>query len=611
MFYDPVAVASSGLPVVVTISAGEGTACRFDAEIATRIRFMTSGTCELTATQGGSSQFNSAATVQVIVVNALNQTITFGAIADMKFGDPKFQLTATASSGLPVSYRVGTTFADPGCSVTTTGRVTLERAGRCEIIASQPGNTSYLPAPEVTQLFTVSPDKAGAPHLMSVSVSNSAIVAKFRAPSYLGGSAISAYRLEATNGDGDRYVNPGCQPSATDVVCELVGMPLGVAYTVRIAAVTAAGIGTFSEPSLPVTPGATEIAVSMLSAQQTAGQLEVTWTPPASFDSEFEAYEIYVWPLNADRPEEPNFVMTGDSQASSANFTLIEPSSTTDIGTQQLQFFSLQSQSAEVTRASSYNIRVVTLTDESPDAFDDINVASGMQLGMGVPARPRNEQLTVMADSLLAAWSPPVFDGGEAITHYIVKINDLETRIENETGLLFIEHGELRAGQTYEISIYAYNSVGASEPAILTHSIPAPPAPPAPVLPPVEDEEELEPAPAPESVKPGPESPSSGANNPRPTPSPGDLLGGDEGTDAEEGSGSLGPERPSRPTQPDGDGSDSGSGGDGSTAEADGASAGELQAGTLQLLLLVLLLIALLLLARRLKQRKASAQEHR
>jgi hypothetical protein len=636
MFYDPVAVASSGLPVTISITAGAGTACQFDAEVSTRIRFMTSGSCELTATQAGNGQFIAASTTQVLVVNALNQSITFAPLVDLKFGDPNFQLAATASSGLPVSYRVGTTFVDPACSVSSSGRVTLLRAGRCEIIASQAGNSTYLPAPDVTQMFTVAPDQAGAPHLISVSVSNSAIVAKFRAPSYLGGSTVSAYRLEATHGSGDRYVNPGCQPNGQEVTCELVGVPLNQAYTVRVAAVTAAGVGVFSSDSMPVTPGATEIAVSMLSADQVSGQLSVSWEPPTSLDGEFDSYEVFVWPLNSEQPEEPSYVEI-DPTVSSVSFNITEASD------EQTQTFSVFSSTPSVEAAGSYNIRVVTLTDESNEAFDSINVASGVQLGLGAPSRPRNEQLTVSDASLLAAWSPPTFDGGDEITHYTVKINGSEARIENEIGSLFIEHGELRAGQTYNILIYAHNSAGVSEPALLTHSIPAPPAPrvdPAPpeeeLSPPTEPTppEEVAPPKLPEDGTPSegdqaevlpPENAADESNNPesddptspRPTPSPSDLLNpSDDGdgtaSDLEPGPGAGRPGVGDSGATDGGDSTDDqtdrdqsqAAGGDSTDDQTDRdqsqAAGGDVQdRGALQLMLWLLVGLALTLLLRR------------
>ena len=48
-----------------------------------------------------------AAVSPLLTVNAeLAQTITFGPLADKVFGDAPFALSATASSGLPVSFSI-------------------------------------------------------------------------------------------------------------------------------------------------------------------------------------------------------------------------------------------------------------------------------------------------------------------------------------------------------------------------------------------------------------------------------------------------------------------------------------------------------------------------
>jgi hypothetical protein len=82
------------------------------------------------------------------------QTITFPAITDKTVGNPAFQLTATASSNLPVSY---STTSD---KVTIAGStVTIVKAGRVAITASQAGNASFEPAADVTQSFCIKPAK--------------------------------------------------------------------------------------------------------------------------------------------------------------------------------------------------------------------------------------------------------------------------------------------------------------------------------------------------------------------------------------------------------------------------------------------------------------------
>jgi hypothetical protein len=77
------------------------------------------------------------------------QTITFGALADKVYGDADFGVTATASSGLPV------TFTASGPCTVTTGTVHLSAAGNCTVTAQQAGNASNNPAQDVPQSFTI------------------------------------------------------------------------------------------------------------------------------------------------------------------------------------------------------------------------------------------------------------------------------------------------------------------------------------------------------------------------------------------------------------------------------------------------------------------------
>ena len=83
-----------------------------------------------------------------------SQTITYPVIADKTLGDVAFNLTATASSGLAVSY---TTTSD---KVTISGaQVTLVKAGRATITANQTGNASFTAATSVDKSFCISPAK--------------------------------------------------------------------------------------------------------------------------------------------------------------------------------------------------------------------------------------------------------------------------------------------------------------------------------------------------------------------------------------------------------------------------------------------------------------------
>lgn len=79
------------------------------------------------------------------------QAITFDQLPDKAADDAAFDVSAQASSGLPV------TFAAKGvCSVEGT-TITLTGAGECTITASQAGDADFFAAEDVTRTFSVEP----------------------------------------------------------------------------------------------------------------------------------------------------------------------------------------------------------------------------------------------------------------------------------------------------------------------------------------------------------------------------------------------------------------------------------------------------------------------
>jgi hypothetical protein len=96
---------------------------------------------------------SNVATVSITVTSVVEQTqtISFAPLPDRTLGDPPFALTATASSGLPVTFAV-----QGECSIAGT-TVTLLAVGSCEVTASQDGNVIFSAAPPVVQQFVISP----------------------------------------------------------------------------------------------------------------------------------------------------------------------------------------------------------------------------------------------------------------------------------------------------------------------------------------------------------------------------------------------------------------------------------------------------------------------
>jgi uncharacterized repeat protein (TIGR03803 family) len=113
------------------------------------------GTTTITASQAGNASYNAAPDVsQTLIVNKIDQTITFAPLTNKNFGDATFNLTATASSNLAVTYASSNT----AVATVSGSTVTIVAAGTTTITASQSGNVTFNAAPDVPQTLTV--DKA-------------------------------------------------------------------------------------------------------------------------------------------------------------------------------------------------------------------------------------------------------------------------------------------------------------------------------------------------------------------------------------------------------------------------------------------------------------------
>jgi hypothetical protein len=144
------ASASSGLPVQFT--SGDTSIVTISGNTAT---ILGTGTVQITASQPGSAQYNSASPVsQLLTVNKLSQTITFAPLPTAISGAP-LELIATVSSGLPVSFSVSASIPDSLVIATISGNtLTPTAAGTVRVVAYQTGNDQYLGA-STFQLLTI------------------------------------------------------------------------------------------------------------------------------------------------------------------------------------------------------------------------------------------------------------------------------------------------------------------------------------------------------------------------------------------------------------------------------------------------------------------------
>jgi hypothetical protein len=141
------ATASSNLPI--TFNSNNSAVATISGNTVTIVGV---GTATITASQGGTSNYNAAPNVeQTLTVSKANQTITFGLLPTKTFGDGPFTISASSSSGLPVSFSSSNT----AIATVSGNTITILGAGNVGILASQTGNANYNAATVVQQLLTI------------------------------------------------------------------------------------------------------------------------------------------------------------------------------------------------------------------------------------------------------------------------------------------------------------------------------------------------------------------------------------------------------------------------------------------------------------------------
>src|SRR5690606_20861447 len=95
--------------------------------------------------------------VGVLVVDFLDQQITFESQEEVVYGTHDIVLNATSDSGLPVSYHITDEHGNETqlAHLVDGNRLRIEGAGTIRIIASQEGGELYNPAPDVVRTLVI------------------------------------------------------------------------------------------------------------------------------------------------------------------------------------------------------------------------------------------------------------------------------------------------------------------------------------------------------------------------------------------------------------------------------------------------------------------------
>lgn len=141
----PVATATSGLPVSLTIVSGPAT-------INSQTNLLTitgTGLVTVKANQVGDNVYDTAVPViRSFTVNKASQVITFTAIPDQDISNVTVTLAASSTSGLPVIFNIVS-----GPATVSGNLLTFTGIGTVTVRASQAGDTNYLPATNVDRSF--------------------------------------------------------------------------------------------------------------------------------------------------------------------------------------------------------------------------------------------------------------------------------------------------------------------------------------------------------------------------------------------------------------------------------------------------------------------------
>lgn len=142
------ATATSGLPV--TFTSSDPSVLKVTGSV---VEILKAGSAQIIAQQTGNDNFNPAPQIAIdVTVDKASQTIAFTTPDTKTLGGPNFTLTATSTSGLPVSFSTSSTKINLAGNV-----VAIAGAGKANIVASQTGNANYLAAENREVEFCINP----------------------------------------------------------------------------------------------------------------------------------------------------------------------------------------------------------------------------------------------------------------------------------------------------------------------------------------------------------------------------------------------------------------------------------------------------------------------
>ncbi|GAA3194503.1 fibronectin type III domain-containing protein [Dactylosporangium siamense] len=367
---------------------------------------------------------------------------------------------------VPVTAPAAQLFDVDDLGFTSTGRATLvadlDADVSCSdvVLCGSPTLTVGTPAPPVpppppAPAVTV----PAAPAAPTATAAPGEATVTWTAPASTGGSAVTSYTVRAFR-DGSPVTGRTCTlgaPFTAPLRCTVGSLTNGTAYTFRVTATNAAGSGSASGDSAPVTPRAATTAPGAPVAAAAVpgnGAATATWTaPPSDGGSPVTTYTAQAY-----RDDQP---VAGAACTIAAS----PPLACTITG---------------LTNGTTYQIRVraTNLAGTSTGS------APATVVPLAPPAVPGGVTATGGTSSITVDWTASASSAGAAVTGYTVTAapgpSTCTTRVTDPDPTRCVLGGV--AGTTYTFTVVADSASGPSDPSAPSGpaTVAAPVAPPTP-----------------------------------------------------------------------------------------------------------------------------------
>jgi hypothetical protein len=230
----------------------------------------------------------------------------------------------------------------------------------------------------------------GQPTAVSGTSGDAQVTVAWTAPSGNGGSAITNYNVQYSSNSGGSWTT-FTRSTSTALSAVVTGLTNGTGYVFRVAAVNAAGAGSYSAASSSVTPMRIASAPTMSTVTPANEQVTITWSAPTS---------------NGGSTITDYSVQYSSSGGSSWSTAVLTGSTSTSFAVTGLR------------NGSTYVFRVAAVNSVGVGTYSSVSSATTPRT---VPDAPTDVVSTTGNTQVSLVWTAPVENGGMSITDYVVQ----------------------------------------------------------------------------------------------------------------------------------------------------------------------------------------------